>query len=80
MNIVKEKILITGGAGFIGSNLCEYFLTKGYQVRVLDNFSTGYEHNISEYTSNPNFEVILGIWKLAKKLLKGSVIFYTKRR
>lgn len=37
-----KTILITGGAGFIGSNLCEYFLQSGYQVRCLDNFSTGH--------------------------------------
>ena len=55
-----EKILITGGAGFIGSNLCEYFLNKGYQVRVLDNFSTGHRYNIETYLSNANFELIEG--------------------
>jgi UDP-N-acetylglucosamine 4-epimerase len=41
------KILITGGAGFIGSNLCEYFLAKGHQVVCLDNFATGHLHNIN---------------------------------
>ncbi|RRN77649.1 NAD-dependent epimerase/dehydratase family protein, partial [Pseudoxanthomonas sp. SGD-10] len=41
----KQKILITGGAGFIGSNLTEYFLAKGYSVVVLDNFATGHRHN-----------------------------------
>ncbi len=52
-----KKILITGGAGFIGSNLTEYFLRKGYQVRVLDNFATGYRHNIAEHEGNPDFEL-----------------------
>lgn len=56
----NEKILITGGAGFIGSNLTEYFLNKGYFVRCLDNFSTGYKHNIEEFLSNPNYELIEG--------------------
>jgi len=55
-----QKILITGGAGFIGSNLCEHFLTKGYKVRCLDNFSTGYRHNIESLLTNPNFELIEG--------------------
>lgn len=43
---MSEKILITGGAGFIGSNLCEYFLSKGYFVTCLDNFATGHRKNI----------------------------------
>ena len=40
------KILVTGGAGFIGSNLCEHFLQEGYTVRCLDNFATGKPENI----------------------------------
>jgi UDP-N-acetylglucosamine 4-epimerase len=40
----NQSILITGGAGFIGSNLCEYFLSKGYKVTCLDNFSTGIDY------------------------------------
>jgi UDP-N-acetylglucosamine 4-epimerase len=54
------KILITGGAGFIGSNLCEYFLAKGEEVVCLDNFSTGHRHNITPFLSNPNFTLIEG--------------------
>lgn len=54
------KILITGGAGFIGSNLTEYFLNKEYQVTVLDNFSTGYRHNIEQHFNNPNFNLVEG--------------------
>lgn len=53
-------ILITGGAGFIGSNLCEYFLKKGYGVTCLDNFSTGHRHNIDSLIDNPNFTLIEG--------------------
>jgi len=55
-----QKILITGGAGFIGSNLCEHFLSKGYKVCCLDNFSTGYKHNIEQFFADPNFELIEG--------------------
>lgn len=58
--IKMNKILITGGAGFIGSNLTEHFLTKGYRVVVLDNFSTGYRHNIEQHFNNSNFQFIEG--------------------
>lgn len=54
------KILITGGAGFIGSNLVEYFLGKNYQVVVLDNFATGHRHNLIEHDNNPNFKLVEG--------------------
>lgn len=54
------KILITGGAGFIGSNLIEYFLQKNYEIVCLDNFSTGHKHNIEVHFSNPNFTLIEG--------------------
>ena len=54
------KILITGGAGFIGSNLVSHFLGEGHQVVCLDNLSTGFEHNIIEHTGNPHFTFIKG--------------------
>jgi UDP-N-acetylglucosamine 4-epimerase len=54
------KILITGGAGFIGSNLCDYFIAKGHQVVCLDNFATGYLHNLKAVINNPNFTLIEG--------------------
>lgn len=57
---IKSTILITGGAGFIGSNLCEYFLSMGYQVICLDNFATGHRHNIKDFISNSNFRLIEG--------------------
>lgn len=56
----KTAILITGGAGFIGTNLCEYFLSKGYFVICLDNFSTGFRHNVTDFLNNDNFRLIEG--------------------
>jgi UDP-N-acetylglucosamine 4-epimerase len=57
---MSSTILITGGAGFIGSNLCDYFLSKGYNVVCLDNFATGHRHNISHLFSNLKFKLIEG--------------------
>lgn len=59
---MKEQysILVTGGAGFIGSNLCDHFLTKGYQVTCLDNFATGHRHNVEPFLKNTNFKLIEG--------------------
>lgn len=59
-NYSKYRILITGGAGFIGSNLCEYFIHKGHQVVCLDNLVTGHRHNINDLLSHPNFSLIEG--------------------
>lgn len=56
----NHKILITGGAGFIGSNLCAHFLNKDYKVTCLDNFATGHRHNIEPFLENENFELIEG--------------------
>ena len=54
------KLLITGGAGFIGSNLCEHFVRKGYDVVCLDNLSTGFMHNVEPLLDAPNFTFIEG--------------------
>ena len=56
----QNTILITGGAGFIGSNLSEYFLGLGHKVVCLDNFSTGHRHNLKDFVENPNFRLIEG--------------------
>lgn len=55
-----SKILITGGAGFIGSNLCDYFLSQNHQVVCLDNFSTGHHYNLASFLDNENFTLIEG--------------------
>lgn len=60
-DISEKSILITGGAGFIGSNLAEYFIRhKAGKIRVLDNLSNGFTKNIALFLSNPSFEFIEG--------------------
>ncbi|NER15586.1 SDR family oxidoreductase [Spongiivirga citrea] len=54
------KVLVTGGAGFIGSNLCEVLLTNKAKVVCLDNFATGKQSNIEHLLSSPNFSFIEG--------------------
>ena len=52
----KDSVfLVTGGAGFIGSNICEALLNKGYKVRCMDNLSTGHIENIQPFMENPDF-------------------------
>lgn len=55
-----STFLVTGGAGFIGSNLCEAILDMGYKVRCLDNLSTGFQSNIDLFINNKNYEFING--------------------
>lgn len=56
----SSKILVTGGAGFIGSNIVSKLLDLGCYVRVIDNLITGKKENIEEFINNPNFEFIEG--------------------
>lgn len=65
MNDFKDKlnsknILVTGGAGFIGSNLCEELINLGANVTCLDNFSTGFRENLDAIKDRPNFKLIEG--------------------
>ncbi len=61
MNLFNNiPILVTGGAGFIGSNLIEKLLIEGANVTCLDNFATGHRHNIEPFEMNPNFRLIEG--------------------
>ena len=58
--IENQKILVTGGAGFIGSNLCEHLLECNNKVVCLDNFATGRTQNIQHLLESPNFTLIVG--------------------
>ena len=53
---MKTKVLVTGGAGFLGSHLCESLLNNNYDVLCIDNYSTGAKDNIAELLNNPFFE------------------------
>ena len=55
---MKKRILVTGGAGFIGSHLCKRLLAENNRVICLDNFFTGNKTNISPFLSNPDFQLI----------------------
>lgn len=55
---IPQRTLVTGGAGFIGSHLCERLLADGHEVLCLDNFFTGTKKNIAHLLSNPRFELI----------------------
>ena len=64
--------LVTGGAGFIGSNLCEAILKKGCKVRCLDDLSTGSEKNVEIFLDNPNYTFIKGDIKELDTCLKAT--------
>jgi len=56
----KSKFLVTGGAGFIGSNLCERILELGHEVVCLDDLSTGKKENVDEFLQNPGYTFVRG--------------------
>lgn len=55
---VRKRVLVTGGAGFLGSHLCEQLIATGADVLCLDNFFTGAKDNIAHLLDNPHFELI----------------------
>jgi UDP-glucuronate decarboxylase len=55
---VNKRILVTGGAGFLGSHLCERLVEQGHDVLCIDNFYTGTKHNIANLIGNPRFELM----------------------
>lgn len=68
----NSVFLVTGGAGFIGSNLCEAILKLGYKVRCLDDLSTGKQENIDLFLNNPNYTFIKGDIKELDTCLKAT--------
>jgi UDP-glucose 4-epimerase len=72
MDIKNKKVLITGGAGFIGSNLVDFLMKKDCKVVVYDNLSSGNKKFVAFHLGNPNFKLIVGDL-LNKKLLEKSI-------
>ena len=72
VNIGKKNILITGGAGFIGSNLCEALLNKDNKVVCFDNFATGKRENIEELSKDANFTLTEGDIRKLEDCLKAT--------
>jgi len=74
------RILITGGAGFIGSHLCDRLLADGHLVTVLDDFSTGKSHNLKQHEKNHNLDLISGsildLVILEKVIAKSDFVFH----
>src|SRR5438105_5563079 len=56
--LTERRVLVTGGAGFIGSHLCERLLERGCEVLCVDNFYTGTRHNVHHLMANPRFELV----------------------
>lgn len=75
-----NKILITGGAGFIGSHLCDRFLARGDKVIAVDNFISGSRDNLKHLEGNPNFELldhdVIDHWPLAIDQMELSSIYH----
>ena len=54
----ERRVLVTGGAGFIGSHLCERLMASGREVLCIDNYYTGTRHNVRHFLDNPRFELM----------------------
>ena len=72
IELSNKTILVTGGAGFIGSNLCEALLEKGNKVVCLDNFATGKRENLEKFLKDSNFKLIEGDIRKLKDCLKAT--------
>ena len=72
IKLSNKLILVTGGAGFIGSNLCEILVEKGNKVICLDNFSTGNRNNLKNLLNNKNFILIEGDIRLIDDCMKAT--------
>jgi UDP-N-acetylglucosamine 4-epimerase len=72
IELTNKKILVTGGAGFIGSNLCEALLEKGNKVVCLDNFATGKRENLEQLLKDTNFTLIKGDIRKIEDCLKAT--------
>jgi UDP-glucuronate decarboxylase len=57
-NLIQKRVLVTGGAGFLGSHLCESLLRRGHDTLCVDNFFTGRRDNVTQLLANPHFELI----------------------
>src|SRR3982751_2782671 len=58
MSMTRKRVLVTGGAGFLGSHLCERLVDAGHDVLCVDNYFTGTRDNIAGLLGNPRFEII----------------------